>query len=153
LKVPALRDAFISGRRHSRIDPKAGKDQTAKHKASSFQNGAEWVRDVLVPAIECGNAELAPENVAFRLDLNLDPRSTNHAHADVWLTELGEGERAAGPKYSINVIGGRTVWLYRPGVPGYVLGTLEQCGPDAIQEMLGKAAAEFGKQLGRTVQD
>jgi hypothetical protein len=31
------------------------------------------VRDVLVPAIARGNAELEPENVAFQLDLNLDP--------------------------------------------------------------------------------
>jgi hypothetical protein len=55
-----------------------------------------------------------------------------------------------GPRYSINVIGGQTVWLYKPGVPGHVLGTLEQCGPDAIGKLLRRAAEEFGKQLGKT---
>jgi hypothetical protein len=146
--VPALRDAFTSGRDAGTVS-KAPEGRTGEHPASSFGNGAAWVRDVLAPAIARGNAELEPENVAFRLDLNLDPQSTNHAHADVWLTEAGEGERAVGPKYSINVIGGKTVWLYRPGVPGHILGTLDQCGPEAIQELLGKAAGEFGKQIGK----
>jgi hypothetical protein len=150
LKVPALRDAFTRGRGHFRMDPKPRADEAAGHPASAFRNGTEWVRNVLVAAIERGNAELQPENVAFRFDLNLDSRSTNHAHADLWLTEMGEGECAVGPKYSINVIGGRTVRLYRPGVPGHILGTLEECGPETIQQLLGKAAEEFGKQLGTT---
>src|ERR1700754_178183 len=87
------------------------------HPAASFRDGAEWVRRVLVPTIDQSNAELQPVDVAFQLDLNLDPRSTNHAHADFWLSELGEGQRAVGPKYSINVLGGKNVWLYKPGVP------------------------------------
>jgi hypothetical protein len=95
--------------------PKAREGQTAEHAASAFQEGAAWVREVLGPAIERGNAELKPENVAFQLDVNLDPRSTNHAHADFWLSEMGEGQRAVGPKCSINVVGGQTVWLYKPG--------------------------------------
>ena len=147
-----LRDDFLSGRLHPGGASNAREGQTAEHAASPFQNGAEWVRDVLVPAIERGNAELQPENVAFRLDLNLDPQSTNHAHADFWLTEMGEGQRAIGPKYSVNVIGGQTVWLYKPGTPGRVLGNLEQCGLEAIQELLCNAAAEFGKQVGETAQ-
>jgi hypothetical protein len=80
----------------------------------------------------------------LQLDLNLDPRSTNHAHADFWLSELGEGQRAVGPKYSVNVLGGKNVWLYKPGAPGRDLGTLDRCGPDAIQTLLQDAAQEFG---------
>lgn len=110
-----------------------------------FRDGAEWVRQVLVPAIEQGNAELHGVDVAFQLDLNLDPRSTNHAHADFWLSELGEGQRAVGPKYSINVLGGQNVWLYKPGAPGRDLGTADRCGPDAIHTLLQDAAEEFGR--------
>ena len=141
-----LRESFASGRGHSGAATKPG--QMAEHAAPPFQKGAQWVRDVLVPLIERGNAELQPENVAFRLDLNLDPRSTNHAHADFWLTEIGEGERAAGPRHSINVVGGEAVWVYKPGASGRLLGTVQQCGPEAIQELLRNAAEEFGKQLG-----
>ena len=97
-----------------------------------------------VPAIDRANAELQPVHIAFQLDLNLDPRSTNHAHADFWLSELGEGQRAVGPKYSVNVLGGQNVWLYKPGAPGRDLGTLDRCGPDAIQTLLQDAAEEFG---------
>jgi hypothetical protein len=147
--VPALRDAFRAGRNHSDIAGAGRNNQPAKRPEASFQDGASWVRGALVPAIEQANAELKPEGIAFRLDLNLDPRSTNHAHADFWLTELGEGQRTQGPRFSINVIGGQTVWLYKPGAPGGILGTLEQCGPDAIAELL-RAAAEIGEQVGRT---
>jgi hypothetical protein len=64
--VPALRDAFTSGRDAGTVS-KAPEGRTAEHPASSFGNGAAWVRDVLVPAIARGNAELEPENVAFQL--------------------------------------------------------------------------------------
>ena len=148
--MPALRDAFTAGRGCFGTAPRVCEDQSAKDPGSSFKDGAEWVNNILIPAIEQGNAELQPENVAFQLDHNLDPRSTNHAHADFWLAEMGEGQRAPGPRYSINVIGGQTVWLYKPGVPGHVLGTLEQCGPDTVGELLRRAAEEFGKQLGKT---
>ena len=67
----------------------------------SFQAGADWVRQVLEPAIKQGNADLGPAQVSFQLDVNLDPQSTNHAHADFWLTENREGQPAVGPKYSI----------------------------------------------------
>lgn len=44
----------------------------------------------------------------------LPARSTNHAHADFWLSERGEGQRAVGSKYSVNVLRGQNVWLYSP---------------------------------------
>ena len=150
--MPALRDAFTAGRSHSGKAAAVRHDEPVKQEQTSFQNGAEWVSNMLIPAIERANAELQPENIAFRLDLNLDPRSTNHAHADFWLTELHDGQRAQGPRYSINVIGGQTVWIYKPGVPGGILGTLERCGSDAIADLLRKAAEEFGKQLGTAAQ-
>ena len=112
-----------------------------------FQAGAEWVRQVLVPAINHGNADLEPAHVEFQLDVNLDPRSTNHANADSWLTEIREGQRAVGPKYSINVLGGQNVWLYKTNAPGRELGTLDQCGPDEIQILLQEAAEEFGRMV------
>ena len=146
--MSALSDALVSGRDHPRPDPIAHADPAPGQVDHLFASGAAWVREVLVPAIERGNAELQPENIAIRLDLNLDPRSTNHAHADFWLTETREGERPVGAKCSINVIGGQTVWLYRPGLPGQILGTINQCGPEKIQELLGKAATDFGKQIG-----
>jgi hypothetical protein len=43
-----------------------------------------------------GNAELQPVHIAFQLD---------HAHADFWLSERGEGQRAVSPKYLVNVLG------------------------------------------------
>jgi hypothetical protein len=84
-------------------------------------------------------------HIAFQLDLNLDPRSANHPHADFWLSERGEGQRAVGPKYSVNVLGGQNVGLYKPGAPGRDLGILDRCGPDAIQTLLQDAAEEFGR--------
>jgi hypothetical protein len=96
--VPALRDAFTNGREWA---GQRSKPADGQRTASTFQNGAEWVRRVLIPAIERGNPELQPEHVAFHLDVNLDPRSSNYAHADFWLSEIGEGQRAVGPKHSI----------------------------------------------------
>src|SRR3954463_7544925 len=92
--VPALRDAFMNGREWGGERRKAAGGPEADHpSAPTFQAGAEWVRRVLVPAIERANTELQPVDVAFKLDLNLDPRSTNHAHADFWLSELGAPSR------------------------------------------------------------
>jgi hypothetical protein len=143
--VPALRDAFMNGREWAGERRKAAGGPEADHpSAPTFQAGAEWVRRVLVPAIERANTELQPVDVAFKLDLNLDPRSTNHAHADFWLSELGEGQRAVGPKYSINVLGGQNVWLYKPGVPGQDLGNVDRYGLDEIEMLLQDAAEEFG---------
>jgi hypothetical protein len=143
--VPALRDAFVNGREWAGERRKAaGGTEADSPSATTFQAGADWVRRVLVPAIERANAELQPVDVAFKLDLNLDPRSTNHAHADFWLSELGEGQRAVGPKYSINVLGGQNVWLYKPGVPGRDLGNVDRYGLDEIEMLLQDAAEEFG---------
>ena len=142
--MPALRDAFMNGREWGGERRKAAGGPEADHpSAPTFQAGAEWVRRVLVPAIERANTELQPVDVAFKLDLNLDPRSTNHAHADFWLSELGEGQRAVGPKYSINVLGGQNVWLYKPGVPGQDLGNVDRYGLDEIEMLLQDAAEEF----------
>ena len=86
-------------------------------------------------------ASFQEHHIAIRLDLNLDRRSTNHAHADFWFIETGGQE---GPKYSINVRGGREVWLYKAGAPGRVLGTTDDCGDDQLRELLCCAAKEFG---------
>jgi hypothetical protein len=115
----------------------------------TFESGAQWVRRILTPAIEQANTDLKPEDVGIQLDVNLDPRSTNHAHADFWLSELGDGHRAVGPKYSVNVVGGQIVWLYKAGAPGRVLGTVGRCGPDDIQALLRDAAEEFGTIIGQ----
>jgi hypothetical protein len=90
--------------------------------------------------------ELQQHKVNFRLDLNLDPRSTNHAHADFWLCEVEShaGQLFQGPKYSINVLDGRDVWLYKPGAPGRVLGTIDDCG-EGLREALRDAAEEGGR--------
>ena len=61
------------------------------------------------------------------------------------LQAQSSGQRAVGPKYSVNVLGGQNVWLYKPGAPGRDLGTLDRCGPDAIQTLLQDAAVEFGR--------
>jgi hypothetical protein len=148
--VSALRDAFVKAKDQSRASSAVRQTPAAGQAVSSVEKGARWVRDVLVAAIESGNEALEGENVAFQLDVNLDPRSTNHAHADFWMAETGEGQRANGPRYSINVIGGETVWLYKPGAPGQVLGTIAQCDGKKIQDLLQMAAEEFGKQLGKT---
>jgi hypothetical protein len=107
------------------------------------------VREVLSPEVERANSELKPEEVALSLDVNLDPRSTNHAHADLWFCELGDGNRRTGPKYSLNVID-RKVWLYKAGAPGRVLGNLEACGSEVVEAFLRDAAKEFGAQVSQS---
>jgi hypothetical protein len=148
--VSALRDAFVKAKDQSHASLTVRQTPAAGQAVASFEKGARWVRDVLFPAIESGNEALEGENVTFQLDVNLNPRSTKHAHADFWMAQTGEGQRANGPKYSINVIGGQTVWLYRPGAPRQVLGTIDQCDGKKMQDLLEMAAAEFGEQLGQT---
>jgi hypothetical protein len=143
--VSDLRDAFTSARGAPAAREQEGGG--SRPSRSPFETGAAWVRDVLVPAIERANAELQPERIAFATDLNLDPRSTPHAHADFWLTTLSDGARAAGARHSLNVIDGEIVMLYRPGAPGQALGTLDECGPDAIRDLLRRALQQFGEQL------
>jgi len=140
--VPGLLDALMKGRQaDAPAKPMAGAGQAG----SMFQVGAEWVGRVLAPTINGANSELEPADVVFQLDINVDPRSTNHAHADFWLTEIREGQRAVGPRYSINVLGGQNVWLYKTNAPGRDLGTIDQCGADEIQILLKEAAEEFGR--------
>jgi hypothetical protein len=88
-----------------------------------------------------GNSELQQHHTAIRLNLNLDRCSTNHAHADFWFIETGGQE---GPKYSINVLGGREVWLYKAGAPGRVLGTIDNLEHDELRKLICGAAKEFG---------
>jgi hypothetical protein len=136
-----LRDALRRGSDRARNRSDTDDDR-------AFREGAGWVQQILIPAIDEANAELEPEVVAFQLDLNLDPRSTNHAHADFWLSEKREGQRAVGRRYSINVLGGCNVWLYKHGAPGRELGTIDRCGPAEIRAVLLDAAEEFGRQIG-----
>src|SRR6266508_3323835 len=120
--MKTIGEAFLSVRGDVKLRPE--KYDTG---AKELGRGVEWVRNLLVPAVEQGNRELQEHYIAIRLDLNLDRRSTNHAHADFWFIETGGQE---GPKYSINVRGGREVWLYKAGAPGRVLGTTDACGDD-----------------------
>ena len=143
--MQTIGEAFLKAR-----DRAAGarEQQSDQPESDEFARGVDWVRSVLVPAVQRGNRELQPHDVAIRLDLNLDPRCTNHAHADFWLAPLCVRAGAAtGPRYSINVIGGRDVWLYKPGAPGRVLGTTESCGPEQIHALFCDAAAELGAMI------
>lgn len=142
--MPALYDAFMNGREHAHGKSPQVADGS-DNPAAAFHVGADWVRQVLVPCIERGNVELQSVQVTIELDLNLDPRSTNHAHADFWLADLGEGPRAVGPKYSINVLGGQCVWLYKAGGQGRELGAVDRCGVEEIETLLLEAAEEFGR--------
>ncbi|NVO16587.1 MAG: hypothetical protein HXX10_21375 [Rhodoplanes sp.] len=136
-----IQDAFLAGRNQQ--------DQgQAARVVSGFEAGTEWARTVLLPAIENANADLAQAHVTFRVDTNLDPHSTNHAHVDFWLVPLG-GEPAGGAphgiRHSINVRDGRDVWLFRHGESGENLGTIDSVGPAQCETMLARAAGEYGK--------
>jgi hypothetical protein len=139
--MQTIGEAFLSARDNAELRP-----ETYDTSAQEFGRGVEWVRNFLVPAVEQGNSELQQHHIAIRLDLNLDRRSTNHAHADFWFTETGGQE---GPKYSINVLGGREVWLYKAGSPGRVLGTTDNWGDDQLRNLLCGAAKEFGAPMPR----
>jgi hypothetical protein len=144
--MPKLGDAFLVGLADRGDDRRRAPQKGEQSGNEAFDRGASWVRQVLVHAIEVGNEELQQHKVNFRLDLNLDPRSTNHAHADFWLCEVEShaGQLFQGPKYSINVLDGRDVWLYKPGAPGRVLGTIDDCG-EGLREALRDAAEEGGR--------
>ena len=139
--MQTIGEAFLSARGHAEL-----RREKNDRRAQEFEHGVEWVRNFLVPAVELGDSELQQHHVAIRLDLNLDSRSTNHAHADFWFIETGGRE---GPKYSINVLGGHEVWLYKAGAPGRILGTTGNLGNDQIRKLLCGAAKEFGALIYR----
>jgi hypothetical protein len=135
-----ISDAFLAGRK------RAGETRTEQNKPDPFQLGVDWVERVLKPAVEEADATLRPHGVGVRLDLNLDHRSTNHAHADFWLvqTQTASGQSYDGPKHSINVVG-RDIMLYKTGAPGRSLGTTDAVGANEVKDLLRQAAEEYGR--------
>jgi hypothetical protein len=95
-----------------------------------------------------------PSTSSNELNTTLTPHSITHGDAcfayfnKIWGIPLGQGQRAVGPKHSINILGGQSVWLYKTGGPGRELGTIDRCGPDEIQILLQNAAEEFGRLVG-----
>ena len=145
--MSAMREALRVGRARAGVPLKT--IPTAEvHAASAFEAGAIWVKEILLESIGSANSDLSSEGVEFKVDVNLEPQSTNHAHADFWLASFGEGCSATGPKYSINVIEGQIVWLYKAGAEGRALGTVSEFGPDKTEAVLREAVEEFGQVLG-----
>lgn len=134
-----ISDAFLAGRK------KASETRTEQSKPDLFQIGADWVNQVLKPAVDEADAALRPHGVGVRLDLNLDRRSTNHAHADFWLvqTQTASGQSYDGPKHSLNVVG-RDIMLYKTGAPGRSLGKTDTVGANEVKDLLRQAAEEYG---------
>jgi hypothetical protein len=134
-----ISNAFLAGRR------RAGGTRTDQDNADAFQIGVDWIETVLKPAVEQADAALRPHGVGVRLDLNLDRRSTNHAHADFWLvqTDTASGQTYDGPRYSINLVG-RDVMLYKTGADGRSLGTTDAVGANEVRDLLRQAAEEYG---------
>lgn len=134
-----ISDAFLAGRKRTAEAP------TKREAPDQFQIGVDWVETMLKPAIEQADAALRPHGVGVRLDLNLDRRSTNHAHADFWLlqTQTASGQSYDGPKYSINVVG-RDIMLYKAGAEGRSLGTTDAVGTAEVRDLLRQAAEEYG---------
>jgi hypothetical protein len=137
--MSGIADAFQSGRR------RAGSEPRAQNKSDSFQLGATWVETVFVPAVTQADQSLRQHGVGVRHDLNLNHSSTNHPHADFWLvqTATGSGQSYDGPKYSINVVD-RDIMLYKPGASGRSLGSIDNFGPEQMNELLRAAAEEYG---------
>lgn len=133
--------AFLAGRH--RAEKPLNKDE---QNAERFERGAAWVETVVVPAVKRADEEMCGSGAALRLDLNLDPRSTNHPHCDFWFvqTDSPSGQSYDGPKYSINVTGDGEVRLYKTGADGRSLGALGAVGPNEIRELLREAAQEYG---------
>ena len=136
-----ITEAFLAGRKHA---SETQTDQN-KNKRDAFQIGVGWVETVLKPAVNEADAALRPHGVGVRLDLNLDPHSTNHAHADFWLvqTQTASGQSYDGPKYSLNVVG-RDIMLYKTGAAGRSLGTTDSVGANEVRNLLRQAAEEYG---------
>jgi hypothetical protein len=144
--MSAMREAFRAG--WARTGPLKNIPRAEVRSAFAFEAGASWVREILLESIGRANFDLRSEGVEFKVDVNLEPQSTNHAHADFWLASFGEGCSATGPKYSINVIEGQIVWLYKAGAEGRALGTISEFGPDRTETLLREAVEEFGEVSG-----
>ena len=85
--------------------------------------------------------------VGFRIDVNLDPRSTNHAHADFWLSETGEGHRADRAQVFDQHIGASA---YTSKASRDVISAmLGNAGSEAIAELQREATKESGRLIGR----
>jgi hypothetical protein len=134
-----ISDSFLAGRQRSKAS------RPEQNKPDAFQIGVDWVENTLAPAVKEAEEALRPHGVGVRLDLNLDRRSTNHAHADFWLmqTQTASGQSYDGPKYSINVAG-RDVMLYKAGAAGRALGTTDAVGANEVRALLREAADEYG---------
>lgn len=144
-----VEEAFLSGQqRPPGTDGSANAAPTAA--AAAFDRGVVWARDVFLPAVERANGELGAHGVQFRVDTNLDPRSTNHAHVDVWIAPTGEqsGGTPHGLRHSINVKDGREVWLYRHGDAGQLLGTVDEMTTEACETLLARAAGDYARTVG-----
>lgn len=137
--MSGIGDAFLSGRR------RAGAEPGAQDRSDLFQLGVTWVETVFVPAVKEADQELRAHGVGIRHDLNLNRSSTNHAHADFWLVQTGtqSGQSYDGPKYSFNVVD-RDIMLYKPGVSGRSLGSVDKFGADQMGALLRDAAEEYG---------
>jgi hypothetical protein len=137
--MSGISDAFLAGR------SRTGATRKDVEKASQFQLGVDWVRNVLEPAVHEADGELRRHGVSVRFDANLDRASTNHAHADFWLvqTQTASGQSYDGPKYSINVTG-RDIMLYKAGASGRSLGTVDAVGGNEVRDLLRQAAEEYG---------
>lgn len=140
-----VQDAFVAGR--GAQTPGRAEGDAAP---SAFDRGVGWAREVLLPAIEQANAELGAHGVQFRVDTNLDPRSTGHAHVDFWIAPTGEqsGGSPHGLRHSINVREGRDVWLYRHGDAGQLLGTVDEMNAEACESLLARAAGDYARTAG-----
>ena len=127
-------DAFLAGQR----------ERINTDKRASFETGVHWVQTVLLPAIKKANGELHRHGTLIRHELNLDHRSTNHAHADFWLSEKDSSKQTPeGPKYSLNVIGDE-VRLYKAREQSESLGSTKHCDTELIEQLLLKAVQDYG---------
>lgn len=137
--MSGISEAFVSGRR------RAGSEPGVQDKSDTFRLGVGWIETVFIPAVKQADQELRDHGIGVRHDLNLNRSSTNHPHADLWFLQIGtaSGQSYDGPKYSFNVID-RDIMLYKPGVPGRSLGSIDSFGAEQMNTLLREAAEEYG---------
>jgi hypothetical protein len=129
-------DALLGGQRRAQ---QASRKNTSK--PDTFARGVAWVETMLIPSIRQAASALEAHGVTIRFDTNLDRRSTNHAHADFWLTT--KDDSIQGLKYSINALG--EIMLYKAGASGRSLGAIDKVGTAELDALLASAAEEFGQ--------